>query len=210
MRPIKKILFMCLVIGLLTSFSYSVSLKVFGSYNSFLSNGDASDYVIGENEFPITDSHNSSGFGLSVSSNPFGSVFMGVEVDYNLKSTAVIEDPSDNDTAEIDTYKHILGFFTLGYRFIKSAKISIFTQGGVGIFYLLDENYTDSYITTNNYILEIEPADQKIGFSGFLGAGFELMLSGTFGIVISGRYLYIASEDPQAAIVTQVGLRFIL
>ncbi|MCK5055303.1 MAG: hypothetical protein KAT34_01500 [Candidatus Aminicenantes bacterium] len=207
---VKFFLSIFLVVLLLTGVSYSADLTLFGAYHSFLSSGSAADYVVGENEFPITDSHGCFGLGLSFTNRVSGSLSWGIEAGYNIGSTAVIRDPSDNDSVEIDTYQHILAFGTIGYRFlerlIQGNKISCFVRTGAGIYYLPGTLSTDTYTTAHNYIIEIEPTDKRIGFAGFAGAGVEVTVYRNFGIVLSGRYLYIASQQKQSAIVGRFGL----
>ncbi|MFC2155631.1 outer membrane beta-barrel protein [Acidobacteriota bacterium] len=206
---VKKIFSILFVVLLMMSVSYSADLTLFGTYQSFFSSGSASDYVVGENEFPITDSHSCFGLGLSFSYKINASLSWGVEAGYNLKSTTVIRDPSDNDSVEIDTYQHILVFGTFGYRFlerlIRGNKISCFARTGAGIYYLPDKMSTETYTTALNYIIEIEPTDKRAGFAGFAGAGVEVTVYRNFGIVLSGRYLYIASQQKQSAIVGRFG-----
>lgn len=213
MVTLKKGVVVLFTIVLLSGCLFSTDLTLFGSYNIFLSSGSASDYVVGENEFPITDSHDTFGVGVSFNTRLSGAVFGGIEAAYNVKSTAVIRDPSDNDSAEINTYPHALVFATLGYRFLEQFlwgnKISWFARVGTGMYYLPGTHSTESYTTANNYLLEIEPAGKKIGFAGFVGAGAEINVYRNFWIVLSGRYLYIASEEPQGAVVGRVGLRFL-
>ena len=206
---VKKILSVFFVVLLLTGVSYSADLTLFCSYHSFLSSGSAADYVVGENEFPITDSHGCFGVGLSFNIRINASLSYGIEAGYNLKSTTVIRDPSDNDSVEIDTYQHILVFGTISYRFlerlIQGNKISCFVRAGAGIYYLPGTMSTETYTTTNNYIIEIEPTDKRTGFAGFAGAGVEITIHKNLGIVLSGRYLYIASQQKQSAIVGRFG-----
>ena len=206
---VKKILSIFFVVLLMMSVSYSADLTLFGSYHSFLSSGSATDYVVGENEFPITDSHGCFGVGLSFNKKINASFSYGIEAGYNLKSTAFIRDPSDNDSVEIDTYQHILVFGTIGYRFlerlIQGNKISCFVRAGAGIYYLPDKMSTETYTTKYNHLIEIEPTDKRAGFAGFAGAGVAITVYRNFGIVLSGRYLYIASQQKQSAIVGRLG-----
>jgi hypothetical protein len=205
----KLILFLALLGSCLTNFGWGASLNLFGLYNSFHSSGDTSDYIQYENEFPFTDSHLSLGFGLSINNNSRGVFFWGFEADYNLSTTATVTDPTDNDSTEIDTYKNLIGFFTFGLRLIEGKKVSFFIQCGGGGYYILNARSAE-YKTKNNFVLEIDPPDRKYGLAGFGGAGIELVISKSIGVIFMGRYLYIASIETQAAIVIQCGLRFVL
>lgn len=210
MRLKNKLWSAVLVILLFSSPFYGIDMTIFGSFRSFLSCGDANDYKVGENEFPITDSHRSYGFGVAVNSHPVGSVFLGLEASYQNSSPVIVRDPVDDDWVEINSYKHCLTFLTLGYRFIKGKKVSIFTQGGGGVFILLDESEVKRYTTAKGFIVEIEPTEKKVGPAGFLGLGLELSLSRSIGITVSGRYLFIGAYESQSAITAQIGLRLLL
>ncbi|MCI0471077.1 MAG: hypothetical protein L0Y73_05410, partial [Candidatus Aminicenantes bacterium] len=126
---------------------------------------------------------------------------------YNLKSSVVVTDPSDNDTAKIDTYKNVMGFLTIGFRVIEKYRVSFFLQGGGGGYFILDAERVE-YTTSKNYILRIEPPGKKFGFTGFAGFGVEYKFSKNIGVIFSARYLYIAAETPQSPIITQLGLRY--
>jgi opacity protein-like surface antigen len=208
----KKISVIFFVVLLLAGISYSAELTLFGTYHSFFASGSAADYVVGENEFPITDSHGCFGLGLSFENRINASLSYGIEAGYNVESTVLVRDPSDNDSVEIATYQHILVFGTLGYRFLErfiaGNKITCFVRAGAGIYYVPGTLSTETYTTAHNYIIEIEPTDKRTGFAGIAGAGVQITLYRNFGIVLSGRYLYIASQQKQSAIVGRFGFLF--
>lgn len=209
--PAGKIIFVFFAALLLTGSSFAASITAAGYYNFFPGSGSAADYVVGENEFPLTDAHSSFGFGLAFNTRLSSPVCCGIEAGCNFKSKTVIRDPSDNDSVEIDTYQYILAFATLGYRFPEQTlwgnKISFFARCGAGIYYLPGELATETYTTANNYTLEIEPAGRKVGFAGFLGVGSEINLYRNLWLVLAGRYLLIGSEEPQGAVVGYAGLK---
>ncbi len=201
MRRIKSVLIFY-GLFLVSVFAYSeTQFHLFGKGNFLSASGTASDYVEGENDFPITASHQNYGIGFGLT---FGqAIFIGFEGHYNFSGKATQTDPSDGDTVEIDTYKYALGLVTLGFSVVRNRLMKIYLNGGGGFCRYLDTE-TKSYVSRLGYETIVEPPDpRKKSFpAGFGGFGLDLYLSQSSGIMLGVRYLYIATPDEPQIIYT--------
>ena len=211
MKIMKKFLFIILIILIFGSSNRIIAkteLILFGKGNFVRSAGSKSDYIEGKNDFPIMSAHQTYGFGFGLTSYTNEIFFMGIEVHYNLKGKAVLTDPSDNDTVEIDTYKNLSGFLTLGFNLIRSDFLRFFMVGGGGVYYPLNAT-RKTYISKLGYETIIEPFENKYHLSGFGGIGITLSFSESIGFILCGRYTYIAiKEQPETMIEAITGLFF--
>ncbi|MCP2604630.1 hypothetical protein NLC29_00545 [Candidatus Aminicenantes bacterium AH-873-B07] len=181
---------------------------LFGKGNFVNSAGTEADYKEGENDFPIMSAHQTYGGGFGLSFSPKGIFLIGIEAHYNLNGKATLTDPSDNDTVEIDTYKNVSGFLTLGFNLVKSKLLSFFINGGGGIYYSLDATER-IYTSRLGFETIIEPPEKRYHFAGFGGAGIILSFSESVGLLLCGRYTYIAiKEQPETMIEALAGLVF--
>lgn len=203
MRVLKAILISVFLILIASSASSEVRLYLFGKANFVASSGSESDYEPGENDFPLTSSHKNygAGFGLTLGST----LFIGIEGHYNLNGKAILTDSSDNDTVEVDTEKYISGFLTVGLNIIKSRSLRLYISGGGGSCrYSAGE--TRTYVSKFGYETEIYPPEEKSCLAGFGGAGLELYINQSSGLVLAGRYLYLSLEQPQTVLMAMAGL----
>lgn len=165
-------------------------------------------YEAGVTDFSNTDAHTVLGFGLGITSSSEKLFFTGLEVHYNMQGKVIMTDPSDSDTVEIDTYKNVMGFLTVGFNIVRSESLNFFVNGGGGVNYLLGTE-TATYTSTLGYETIIEPPERKYNFMAFGGAGVSFMFSGGAGVFASGRYVYVWTEDePVGTIMALGGLTF--
>jgi outer membrane protein W len=153
--------------------------------------GSESDYVAGENDFPVTPSHSSLGGGVSLGYlfNKRLSLEFGTR--YYTRSTATLLDPSDQDTVEIKTAEHL----SLSANFMLWAgqgKVRSYLTVGAGIDNIFAEDKT--YTTNYGYEIEFLAPDRKVDFSFNLGVGFQSYLAANFGIAVTARYVVIYSS----------------
>ncbi len=181
-----------------------ITFYVFGCGNYVNSVGDESDYEEGENDFPITSSHQTYGFGLGIVYN-LKTVFVGLEANYNLKGKATLTDPSDGDTVEIDTLRNFAGLLNLGLIIIGNKRARIFLNGGVGLG-AFEDSKTRLYTSQLGYETRIEPPEKKYFFTGFGGGGVEFYVSSAVGFLFNVRYFYFALEKPQTMAAALAGL----
>ena len=179
-------------------------LYLFGMGNFIREAGGESDYEAGTNDFPISSSHQTFGFGAGFSKD-FGHFFLGPEISYNLNGTTTLTDPSDNDSVNINTYKFASLFFNLGFNLVNSDLLRLYINGGGGVSYTLN---TDSrtYISQMGYETQIFPPDRKFPLSIFGGTGLDFKISPNLNIIMSGRYQYIGFKQPQTMIIVLAGI----
>ena len=179
-------------------------LYFFGMGNFIREAGGESDYEAGTNDFPISSSHQTFGFGAGFSKD-FGHFFLGPEISYNLNGTTTLTDPSDNDSVNINTYKFASLFFNLGFNLVNSDLLRLYINGGGGVSYTLN---TDSrtYISQMGYETQISPPDRKFPLSIFGGTGLDFKISPNLNIIMSGRYQYIGFKQPQTMIIVLAGI----
>lgn len=199
-----RITLIALCLFSLSALAYSDTyFYLFSKGNFIASVGDEFDYELGENEFPLVSSHQNYGAGFGIT---FGKeAFFGIEGHYNLSGKVTLTDPSDNDTVEVDTYKYVSGFLTIGFNIVRSRSMRLYINGGGGISYYLDAKETKSYVSRLGIETEVEPPDKKYPLAGFGGVGLEIYISQSSGILFSGRYLFVDVEDPPAVFIGMIG-----
>ena len=197
------LVFIFLIISSNSAFANN-RLYFFGMGNFIREAGGESDYEAGTNDFPISSSHQTFGFGAGFSKD-FGHFFLGPEISYNLNGTTTLTDPSDNDSVNINTYKFASLFFNLGFNLVNSDLLRLYINGGGGVSYTLN---TDSrtYISQMGYETQISPPDRKFPLSIFGGTGLDFKISPNLNIIMSGRYQYIGFKQPQTMIIVLAGI----
>lgn len=190
-----------------TSLAFSdTGIYLFGKGRFVNSSGSEADYEAGENDFPITSSYSTLGFGLGLTTT-HGRLIFGFEAQYNLSGKATLTDPSDNDTVEIDTYEYIAGLATVGVSIFDGPNLQFFINGGAGVSYAKDIEMK-TYTSALGYETEIESPDTQYPFTAFAGVGAVWKFSSHTGLLVSGRFQYLETDEPQTAIVIQTGLVF--
>jgi len=113
----------------------------------------------------------------------------------NHQSTQVtLQDPSDQDTVELDTAKHYSLTANLVFQIPRGMlRPYILIGGGLDMVSAEDQVYTSEF----GYDVEILASESKTDFLAQGGAGKLLLMSQAFGLRIDGRYVYIFA-DPNA------------
>lgn len=205
MRALKIIwVFLFLVLMSTSAFS-EVHFYVFGKGNFSASTGSEEDYEEGINDFPLASSYQTFGVGFGLSSGKVA--FIGFEGHYNMSGKVTLTDPSDNDTVNIDTYKHASGFITIGFNIVRNRTTRFYVNGGGGIHLIAEKLETKFYVSELGYETAIEPASGRSYAAGFGGLGLELYISKTMGVFVGGRYLfYSIAGEFQSALTALVGI----
>lgn len=199
-----KILGIVFAVVLMAGSAFSDSrFSVFGKVNFIAATGLESDYEVGVNEFPFVSAYQNLGIGFGLT---FGETFFaGIEGHYNLSGKVTLTDPVDPDTVEVDTYKYASGLIIFGFNLVNNQRVRLYLNGGAGVRYNL-ENEIKSYVSENGYLTEVDPPDKRSILEGFGGAGLEVYLSRNSGLMLNGRYVYVALEKPQKAMVVIAGV----
>jgi hypothetical protein len=122
-----------------------------------------------------------------------------------LNGKAILTDTSDGDTVEVDTEKYISAFLTAGLNIVKSRSLRLYISGGGGSC-KYSEGETKTYVSKFGYETEIYPPGEKNCLAWFGGAGLELYINQSSGLVLAGRYLYLSLEKPQTVLMAMAGL----
>lgn len=207
MRFLKVVLALMLLILSTIIVHADVDLHLFLKGNFVNSWGTEADYVPGENDFPLVSSYQTYGVGLGMICH-YRFSFFGLELHYNLQGKTTLTDSSDDDKLEIDTYKYASGILTIGVNLIRNQDFRVYALGGGGVSYAVDAK-TKIYTSKYGFEAEISPQEKKYPLTGVFGLGFDMYPVSFMGIFFSGRYQYIAFDEPQKAYITQGGLVFI-
>ncbi|MGB8953487.1 MAG: outer membrane beta-barrel protein [Candidatus Aminicenantales bacterium] len=182
-----------------------VQLTFTGGVNYHFVYGSEQDYVLGENDFPVTPAHRPIFFGGAYTMF-FGHFGTELEGRYTLSSRALLVDPSDKDTVEIKTHPHLTLALNVLYRFFLGA-ISpyILAGGGMDAVFAKDASYTSKY---GYEIFVAAPAKKdRIDAEVHAGAGIQFFLGSGFGLRADGRYVWIF-DKPESVKSIQAALGF--
>lgn len=165
--------------------------------------GSVEDYVFSENDFPITPAHNSLKFGISLAY--FFSTRMAIELDtrYFLPSRVTIEDPSDQDTVEIDTSNH-LSLSLNAICKISKGKIQPYLAMGGGIDKILGKD--QSAVTEYGFEIQFYRPEKTVDFSVNAGGGIQFSRNSKMGIRLDIRYIVIFSEPTVTSLNPSLGI----
>lgn len=190
------------VFAILGAFSVSVSgqarrgeLTALAGLNSHFAYGTATDYVLGQNDFPVTPAHGPLllGLGCALRWGRFGIEFEGR---YTFASSVVLTDPSDGDTVDVKTLPHVSGTVSLVYSPLAGhLRPYLEAGGGLDVVFAKDATYT----TRNGYVLDVPAPASKDRFDPEVhaGAGLFVDFSRGFGLRLDGRYVWVL-DKPRA------------
>lgn len=171
----------------------SFQLSVFGGIDHVFAYGSEDDYVLGANDFPVTPAHTPQILGASLTF--FFTENFGLELDgrYVFSSKVTLEDPSDQDTVEIDTAKHYSLTLNLLYHFM-SGKLRPYIAAGGGFDKLMAADAT--YTTEYGFEITLEAPEKTVDAIANFGAGMNYFLSSSLGLKLDVRYMVIFA-DPE-------------
>jgi outer membrane protein W len=168
-----------------------VQISFFGGVNHVFEYGSVDDYVSGENDFPAVPSHTPSSYGAAFVF--FFSDSVGIEFDgrYITSSKVILEDPSDQDTVEVDTLKRYSATANLLFQ-IPSGYFRPYlcVGGGIDKIQAEDQTYTSDY----GYEIEFSAPERTLDPLFQAGGGVHFLFSEDFGVKIDARYVHIFSE----------------
>jgi outer membrane protein W len=165
--------------------------SLLGGISHILEYGSEEDYVLGENDFPVTPGHTPPFFGLSFSYYLADKIKMELDWRYVFNSEVILTDPSDGDTVAIDTSKQHFTSLSFVYQFLRSKFRPYFLVGG-GLNKLLAK--TQSYVTNYGYEIDLEVPDKTTALFAQIGGGVDALLSSALGIKLDVRFVYLFSD----------------
>lgn len=141
---------------------------VHGSFAMVSKMGNNSDYVPGENDFPVTPAHIELGGGGGVFINMSNMFALQFTADYLMGAEVDKEDPTDGETFKYKTYNNIN---VLGSVIVKfGGQIQFFLSGGGGVSVLMP--YADKEVQGSlGSIIMLTPPDKKVHPMAALGGG---------------------------------------
>jgi len=174
-----------------TAYAQKFQFSVFGGINNVFEYGSEDDYILGGNDFPVTPAHTPPTLGVS-----FAYLFsenLGLELDwrYVLSSKVTLEDPSDQDTVEIDSSKHYSLTLNLIYQFM-SGKLRPYIVAGGGFDKLMakDATYTSDY----GFEITLEVPEKTLDAVANFGAGLNYLMSDSIALKLDVRYVMIFAD----------------
>lgn len=168
---------------------YQVSLFV--GMNHVFEYGSENDYVLGENDFPVTPSHTPPNFGAAFALFIKDNIALELDWRYTLSSKVTLLDPSDQDEVEIDTSKHHTITLNFIYRFLRgNIRPYIVVGGGLDKLLAKDQMYITKYGFEVDFLAPEKTVDPIANF----GAGMQLFVSPNIGIRLDLRYVMIFAE----------------
>jgi outer membrane protein W len=177
-------------------------LSIFGGVNHIFQYGSEEDYVLGENDFPVTPSHTPALLGGSVAY--FFTENLGLEMDgrYTLTTGVTLVDPSDQDTVDVDTSKHFSLSLNLIYQFLSgNFRPYLVAGGGFDIVSAEEKTYTSEY----GFEITVEPPVSTTDALANIGAGLCYSVNEKIGIRLDVRYVLIFAEPEKVKSLSAVG-----
>ena len=172
-----------------------VELSILSGINRHFSYGSPADYILGQNDFPVTPVHGPLLFGLGCALR-WGRFGIEFEGRYTAAASVVLTDPVDGDTVDIKTLAHLAGTVSLVYSpFAGRLRPYVEAGGGLDVVFAKDAAYT----TRNGYVLDIPAPAPKDRFDPEVhaGAGLFVDFSRGFGLRLDGRYVWVL-DKPRA------------
>ena len=191
----KRILFSILMMVYVTGFAAAettaekkLQLSILAGIHKVSGYGSQADYISGENDFPVMPSHQPSCLGISFAYSLTKKAGIELAGRYYFSSKVSLEDPSDQDTLEINSAKHFSVTGNFIYR-LSGKTFSPFLAVGVGIDNLVAKNET----STSEYGYEIEflAPEKKTDLLFNLGGGIQYSFSSGFGMLADVRYVIV-------------------
>jgi len=175
--------------------SFKTHITLTGGINHHFEYGSVDDYSPGENSFPVMPAHTPSSIGLSFAY--FFTRSIGLEVDGGISSSSrvTLTDPSDMDTVEVETAKHLSLTFNVLYQ-MQVGKFNPYLTVGAGF----DRLSAEDQILESAYgyeIIMLAPAeDERLDFTIGAGGGMNYFIFKNVGLRLDVRY-FIIFDDPQ-------------
>lgn len=170
----------------------NMRLSLFGGMNHVFEYGSEDDYVLGENNFPVTPAHTPFLLGAALNRN-FGKHFgLELETMFILGSIFTLEDPSDGDTVEVLSGWRASLCLNAVFK-LEWGAVRPYILGGGG----WDKLFADEKTVTSAYGYDIvfEVPEKTIAPLFQAGGGVEYQVSDSVGLRLDLRYILVF-DDP--------------
>lgn len=191
----KKILISILMMVYVTGFAAAktagekrLQLSILAGIHKVSGYGSQADYIAGENDFPVMPSHRPSSLGMSFAYSLTKKAAFELSGRYYFSSKVTLEDPSDQDTVEINSARHFSVTANFIYRLsVKTFSPFLVVGGGIDNLLAKDETYISEY----GYEIEFLAPEKKTDLVFNLGGGIQYSFSSGFGMVLDIRYVMV-------------------
>lgn len=181
-------------------------VSLFGGWNRVFEYGSEDDYVLGENDFPVTPAHSPFQFGTALAFSLTDKIGLELDGRYALSSKVSLVDPSDQDTVEINTAKHYSITLNFVYRFLNGRlRPYVLLGGGIDKLVAEEETYTSEY----GFEIEFLAPEKTTDPVANIAAGIQFFILSRLGARLDLRYSIIFDDpDNQSILSTTFGLFF--
>lgn len=170
-----------------------IMFSFFGGLNKVMEYGSVDDYILGENDFPVTPSHTPACFGAAFGISLFGGLGLEVDGRYFSGSQVVLEDPSDGDRLTLDTTKHVSLTANLIFR-MGSGRLQPYLLAGAGIDSLSGAE-EQTLISENGYEITLIPPADTTDWIFNAGGGLTYWMTSRLGLRLDLRYVLIPGAE---------------
>lgn len=123
----------------------SWTLAVFGGVNRYSVYGSTTDYISGENDFPVTPAHAPAVAGLAIG-RAAGPLLFELDARWTFPARVQLTDPSDGDTLSLKTSPHVSLALNVVYSpFGGAVRPFAAAGGGADVVFAGDATYTTAY-----------------------------------------------------------------
>lgn len=172
-----------------------------GGFNMFQAAGSDSDYIAGENDFPVTPAYQAAGMGIGLAFFKSKTFAIGVNVLYGLSTQVDLSDPSDGETIQVDTPKSLVAVLGLSKYFDLSKQLQAFASlGAGGEFRMADDK---EFVSNLGSRIVVSAPEKPFSPLAALGAGVQYMISSSLGVAVEVQGLYVF-RDPAQLIISPV------
>jgi hypothetical protein len=179
-------------------------IALLGGLNMFAAIGSDSDYVAGENDFPVTPSYQAPAVGLRLTFAGSRRMAWGLDIRYGLAGTVDRRDPSDNETVSVDTPQNLTAVLVAQGTIDLTDQLSLLLMLGGGAEYRLasEKTFTSSL---GNKIVVGKP-DKPFSPLAVAGLGLQYMFGDNFGVLAEARLAYAVRTPSQMVIAPALGV----
>jgi len=174
-----------------TSLAQKYQVSLFVGMNHVFPYGSEDDYVLGENDFPVTPAHTPPNLGASFALYLKDNIALELDWRFTLSSKLTLIDPSDQDEVEIDSSKRHTLTLNFIYRFLQgNVRPYIVVGGGLDKIMAKDQTYTTKYGFEVDFLAPEKTVDPLAN----IGAGVLFFVRPNIGIRLDLRYVMIFAE----------------
>lgn len=172
-----------------------------GGFNIFQATGNDSDYIAGENDFPVTPAYQTAGMGIGLAFFKSKTLAIGMNVLYGLSTQVDLSDPSDGETIQADTPKNLVAVLALSKYFDITKQMQAYASlGAGGEFRMADDK---EFVSNLGSRIMISAPEKPFSPLAALGAGVQYMFASSLGIAFEVQGLYVF-RDPAQLIISPV------